>query len=118
MLLCVWANTSCRIPSNMQSRMIQAAMLPFSPSGWSAMPQLAAGEVQSAAAARQASPAEHVLACSNMLKLRAAMERARAVNKPLVICRLPGSTDEGAHPGCMVLPGAVLQALEMQVGDH
>ena len=46
------------------------------------------------------------------------MERARAANKPLVICRLPGSTDEGAHPGCMVLPGAVLQALEMQVGCH
>eukprot|EP00891_Asterochloris_glomerata_P000427 jgi/Astpho2/427/Aster-03475 len=73
------------------------------------------GEVQSAAAARQVSPAEHVPACPNMLKLRAAMERARAANKPLVICRLPGSTDEGAHPGCMVLPGAVLQALEMQV---
>ena len=80
------------------------------------MPLLAAGEVQSAAAARQASPAEHVLACPNMLKLRAAMERARAANRPLVICRLPGSMDEGAHPGCLVLPGAVLQALEMQVG--
>ena len=115
-LLCVAADTSCQIPSAIETNPSSNAHQ--RPAGWSAMPLPAAGEVQSAAAARQASPAEHVLACPNMLKLRAAMERARAANKPLVICRLPGSMDEGAHPGCLVLPGAVLRAVEMQVGHH